>query len=94
LLSVFQQHAQDLFELGGLGGGERGEEILFGLLDHQSGPPDGGAAGVRQLDYVFASVIEILAALDESLELKVGRSRPARPGGRRRWPGAPRPRGR
>jgi hypothetical protein len=70
-LSVFKQHPQSPSELRGLGGGERGEEIPLGLLDRLGGPPDGGAARVRQLDYVFAPVIEVLAALDESFELKV-----------------------
>ena len=70
-VSVFQQHAQGLLELLGLGGGERAEEIPLGLLDCLGGLPDGGAAGVCQLDHVLAPVIWVLAALDQALELKL-----------------------
>src|SRR3984957_7320444 len=68
---MFHQHAQDLLELRGLGGGERVEEIPLGLLDRLGRPPDDTTAGGRQLDHVLAPVIEVRPTLDQPLELKV-----------------------
>jgi hypothetical protein len=45
---------QDLFELRGLGGGERAKEIALGLADRLRGLLDGAAAGVRQFNDVLA----------------------------------------